>query len=80
VGKIHRDLVWESEERKIGDEFPKSKWRPAVRVVKIEKPFLKYIPDEDACAWGLPPGDDYRIRMQYVTFEEIDEKEDDSDE
>ena len=56
--------------KKIGDKHIdgiKRTWT----ITSLGKPFTKFIPDEDACCYGLMPGNDYRISMQnaYLTRE-----------
>lgn len=51
---------------KIGDKF--SIFGKDFTVSGIGKTFRKKIPDEDCCCWGLPPGEDRWIEVQYIYY------------
>lgn len=38
-------------------------------ITGLGKPFTIAVPDEDACVWGLPPGNDYQLTVQYAYLE-----------
>ena len=38
------------------------------KITGLGKEFVKFIRDDEACAYALQPGRDYRIRMQYAYF------------
>ena len=48
--------------KKVGDEIRGKK------ITGLGKEFVKFIRDDEACVYGLQPGQDYRIRMQYAYF------------
>ncbi len=48
--------------KKVGDEIRGKK------ITGLGKEFVKFIRDDEACAYALQPGRDYRIRMQYAYF------------
>jgi hypothetical protein len=48
--------------KQIGDEINGKK------ITGLGKIFTVYVPDEDACCYGLEPGRDYNLKMQYAYF------------
>lgn len=55
---------------KVGDIF-KGWSGETYKCIGLGKEFTKFIKDEDACCYGLMPGNDYHIEMQYAYTEEI---------
>lgn len=38
-------------------------------VTGLGREWVETVPDHDACVWGMEPGRDYRVRMQYAYLE-----------
>jgi len=54
--------------KKIGDTF--TDWAGIkYRVSGLGKEFMKFIPDDETSAYGLMPGEDYHLKMQYAYIE-----------
>lgn len=53
---------------KVGDAY---KYRGKdYTIASIGKQWTQFIPDEDACVYGLMPGEDYRLPMYYLYLDE----------